>query len=107
MSWPSGYAWPSVVRITTICRLPNRLPDCALARSCASAEGLFTEVPGETVRKGYEQHSDRGFWAVYGGQNGPKSTVSASRRATPQTPPRLFGRVQKWCSRRLAYKPPS
>jgi hypothetical protein len=33
MSWPSGYARPSVARITSICRLPNRLPDRALERT--------------------------------------------------------------------------
>src|SRR5215216_4643185 len=47
MSWPSGYAWPSVVRITTICRLPNRLPDCALG--AIGALDLIYLPPEETV----------------------------------------------------------
>src|SRR5215207_2542148 len=53
MSWPSGYAWPSVVRITTICRLPNRLPDCALDRSQgqpSDAAREIMEAKDETIR---------------------------------------------------------
>jgi hypothetical protein len=40
--------------------------------------------------KGNEQRSDP-YLAVYGGRNGPKSTVSVSRKATQWTRPRLFG----------------
>ncbi len=40
--------------------------------------------------KGYEQRSPVN-WAVYGGQNGPKSIVSVARKATLQALPRLFG----------------
>jgi hypothetical protein len=32
MSWPSGYARPSIVRITSIYRSPKRLPDRALGK---------------------------------------------------------------------------
>jgi hypothetical protein len=40
--------------------------------------------------------------AVYGGQNGRKSTVSVARKATLHAPPRLFGQFQKRRSREFA-----
>src|SRR5215203_4390489 len=48
-------------------------------------------MPRETVRKGVRATLRAWIWQVYGGQTGPKSTVSVARKATLQAPPRLFG----------------
>src|SRR5215216_3823406 len=41
------------------------------------------------------------IWPVYGGLNGPKSTVSVVRKATLEAQPRLFGQSQKVNSRKF------
>jgi hypothetical protein len=53
---------------------------------------------GEVRRNPLPKLSEKGAreapgvdWAVYGGQNGPRSTVSVARKASLQAPPRLFG----------------
>src|SRR5829696_392732 len=54
-------------------------------------------MPRETVRKGVRATLRAWIWQVYGGQTGPKSTVSVARKATLQAPPRLFGQFHKVC----------
>src|SRR5215210_4479261 len=44
-------------------------------------QGLFTDLPRETVRKGYEQQSERGF--------GRYTERKMDRKATPWRPVRL------------------
>ncbi len=65
-------------------------------------EPLFTQVPGETVRKGVRATLRAWIWSLYGTLNGPKSTVLVVRKATVQAPPKLFGQFRKRDSRKFA-----
>src|SRR5215217_7860233 len=62
------------------------------------------ELPGETVRKVVRATLRPWIWPVYGVQNGPKSTLSMTRKATLQARPRLFGQSRKRYSRKLSFR---
>jgi hypothetical protein len=63
---------------------------------------LFTNYRERPSEKGFEQRFDPGFGQCTEVKMGRKSTLSVIRKGTLQTRPRLFGRSQKGCSRKLS-----
>src|SRR5215217_5602704 len=66
-------------------------PFRGLLRLQFGARGDFSDSLSETVRKVVRATLRPWIWPVYGVQNGPKSTLSMTRKATLQARPRLFG----------------
>ena len=63
---------------------------------------LFTQRPIRNCPKRVTRNAPIPYLAIYGGRNGPKSTVSVSRKATQWARLRLFGQFLKTNSRNFA-----
>ena len=79
------------LQVGGIGKMPARYVKSSSLKKRQLDDGDLVIEISETVRKGVRATLQSWIWLVYGGRNEPKSPSLATRRATLQVRPRLFG----------------